>query len=177
MKFGMKENNIWKTLRIFHQMWGVGRIALGVLQKFWQWNSSPYLQRRPTRTPRLWWFDSDLVFSYTLHFIKSIVYILHSYIMIPKQTEMKWEIVFIFSRKNTKKFLNFGENIKLYDYGETVWVQLGQWFKVVITGKLVNQQLLTINYPPIGAAPHCQHRTSPSLSSNVFIFQVPLFIN
>ena len=87
-------------------MWGVGRIALGVLQKFWQWNSSPYLQRRPTRTPRLWWFDSDLVFSYTLHFIKSIMYILHSYIMIPKQTEMKLEIVFIFSLETTKKFMD-----------------------------------------------------------------------
>ena len=147
MKFGMKENYIWETLIIFHQMWGVGRIALGVLQKFWQWNSSPYLQRRPTRTPRLWWFDSDLVFSYTLHFIKSSLFLFYSY----PESKADWNEMndyFHILLRNHQEVHRFGENMKLYDFGETVWVQLGQWFKVVITGKLVNQQLLTINYPP-----------------------------
>ena len=128
-------------------MWGVGRIALGVLQKFWQWNSSPYLQRRPTRTPWLWWFDSDFGFSYTLHFIKSSIFLFYSY----PDSKADWNEMndyFHILLRNHQEVHRFGENMKLYDFGETVWVQLGQWFKVVITGKLVNQQLLTINYPP-----------------------------
>ena len=57
---------------------------------------------------QIWYFQ----ILYTLLILTCIFYI-HTYIMIPKQTEMKWKIIFIFSRETTKKFMDL---VKIWNY-------------------------------------------------------------